>query len=95
VAGNAAIGALAGLGWPFVYLMGYVIADRAGWIVGDPTVTDDGVALPILLGLLMLLVVAALFAALNRALRGPGRLPVAVAVTVITAFVAALTAWPH
>jgi hypothetical protein len=95
VAGNAAIGVLVGLGWPFVYLMGYTIADLAGWTVGDPTVTDDGVDLPIFGGALVLLVVAGLFAALNWALRGRARLPVAIAVSVITGAVVGVMAYPH
>jgi hypothetical protein len=95
VAGNAAIGVLVGLGWPFVYLMGYAIADRAEWIVGDPTVTDDGAGLPIFLGALVLLMMAGLFAALNWALRGRGRLPVAIAVSVITGAVVAVMAHPY
>lgn len=91
MAGNAAVGVLAGLGWPFVYFMGYAIADRAGWIVGDPTVTDDGAGVPIFLGMLVLLVVGGLFAGLNAVLRGRGRLPVAMAVSTITAVVVAAT----
>jgi hypothetical protein len=71
--------------------MGYAIADRAGWIAGDPTITDDGAGLPIFLGSLVLLVVTGLFTALNTALRGQGRLSVAMAVSAITGVLVAVT----
>jgi hypothetical protein len=41
------VGVVAGVAWPVVYIMGYVIAGLAGWTVGNPTLTHDGLEIPI------------------------------------------------
>jgi hypothetical protein len=93
IAANVGVGIVAGLAWPFVYVMGYVVADLAGWTVGDPTLTDDGVGMPMGVGVIVVLFILVLFLALNvpiaRRARIPAALwmPAAVAIMFITATV--------
>jgi hypothetical protein len=75
IAANVAIGFAAGAAWPFVYIMGYVIAGAAGWMVGDPTLTDDGLAIPIGLGIFVVVVISAAFLSLNISIARWARIP--------------------
>jgi Na+-transporting methylmalonyl-CoA/oxaloacetate decarboxylase beta subunit len=77
VVANVTVGAVAVAAWPFVYFMGYGIADQFGWIVADPTVTDDGVSILIGAGVAAIVVVAGAFAALNGAVGRWTRIPTA------------------
>lgn len=77
VVANVTVGAMAVAAWPSVYFMGYGIAALFGWIVADPTVTDDGVSVLIGFGILALVVVAGAFAALNSAIGLWTRIPAA------------------
>lgn len=90
---NIAVGAVAGAAWPFVVLMNFVLAIKAGWAIDDPTVTEDGWYLPVGMGVAVIVVVGALFAAANVLLARRGRvparrwLPPALVVGVLTAVV--------
>ncbi|AEV84977.1 hypothetical protein ACWT_3953 [Actinoplanes sp. SE50] len=85
LAGNTIVGALAGLGWPFLYLAGYAVAARAGWITGDPRITEDYGSFAIRLGATTMLVLTAMFAGVNIPLRARGRLPFALLLVTIVA----------
>ena len=65
---NVATGALAGATVPFVYLTGFVIGIRAGWVTDDPTVTRDGSSIPVGMGVLAIIVTVVVFAVGNVAL---------------------------
>jgi hypothetical protein len=97
---NIAVGTLAGAAWPFVHLMGFVIAVEAGWAVDDPTVTEDGWGIPVGLGIAVIVVVGAVFAAANTLLARWGRvparwwtLPAAAVSLLVTVAVANLPRW--
>jgi hypothetical protein len=77
VVANATVGAVAVAAWPFMYFMGYGIAAQFGWIVADPTVTDDWVSVLIGAGIVAIVVVAGAFAALNGAIGLWTRIPAA------------------
>jgi hypothetical protein len=100
IGGNVAVGIVAGLLWPFVYIMGYVIAAAAGWTTGDPTLTDDGISIPIVLGAICLALILGAFLALNipltRRRRPPvvQRLPAALVVALVAAIVTIRQVWP-
>lgn len=96
---NVVVGLLAAAGWPFVYFMGYAVAMRAGWIVGDPTVTDDGVSLTIGFGVVAMLIIVGLFVGLNLGVSqwtrvSPMRwLPAGLIVIMVVATVAVRVFW--
>lgn len=95
VVANGVVGAVAGASWPFVYFMAYAIGVRLGWVVDDPTVTEDGIGLLIGLGVAVLVVVASAFAAVNLAVARwthvPARrvLPAGLAVCLVVALAVA------
>jgi hypothetical protein len=77
VVANVGIGVVAGVTWPVVYIMGYVIAGLAGWTVGDPTLTDDGLAIPIGMGVIVIVFIVGTFLALNMLIARRAPIPVA------------------
>lgn len=75
--------------------MGSVIAGLAGWTPSAPTLTDDGLGLPIGCGVLVIVLITGAFLALNipigRKARIPASqwIPTAVAVSLLAAVAAA------
>ncbi|MGA6166596.1 hypothetical protein [Amycolatopsis magusensis] len=88
VSASAAAGAVTGLAAPFVVLMGQVLAGELGWAERDSGLIDDGLDIPIGLGIVALLFIIGTLAAVRPLVRN--RLPAALAVGIGTA---AVVAW--